>query len=170
MASGMIPLNNRHWETSLQHPQNNNTDMLPIRIINNSPYPLPHYATSLSAGLDLQANIEHSIFLAPLERCLIPTGLYIEIPAGYEGQVRPRSGLAIKPGLTILNAPGTIDSDYRGELQVILINLSSDSVEIIPGERIAQLVFARHEQCRWVEVENLSDTERGNGGFGHTGI
>ena len=144
--------------------------MLSIRIINRSSYPLPQYATALSAGLDLRANLEQSVSLAPLERRLVPTGLYMEIPAGYEGQVRPRSGLALKQGLTVLNAPGTIDADYRGELQVILINLSQETVEIAPGDRIAQIVFSLHEQCYCIVVESLSDTQRGDGGFGNTGV
>lgn len=141
-----------------------------VKIKNTSPYPSPSYATAGSAGMDLQAHIPAPIVLRPLERCLIPTGLFLEIPEGYEAQVRPRSGLALRKGLTILNAPGTIDSDYRGEVAVILINLSSEEVMIEPGDRIAQLVVARHEKVVWEEMETLSATERGSGGFGSTGI
>ncbi len=140
-----------------------------IRIINRSHHPLPAYATVLSAGMDLRANLETPLVLQPLERRLVPTGLYLALPPGTEGQVRPRSGLALKRGLTVLNAPGTIDADYRGEVGVILVNLSGEPVEIADGERIAQLVVARHEQAEWEAVEALDDTERGAGGFGHTG-
>lgn len=140
-----------------------------IQIINKSKHPLPQYATSLSAGMDLRANIDASILLKPLARCLVPTGLYVAVPAGYEAQVRPRSGLAIKKGVTVLNSPGTVDADYRGEICVIMVNLSSEDFVIEDGERIAQMVIARHEQAEWLEVEVLDDTERGNGGFGHTG-
>ena len=145
------------------------TIMLTIQIINKSKHPLPSYATALSAGMDLRANLEAPLTLAPMQRCLVPTGLYMALPAGFEAQVRPRSGLAIKKGITVLNSPGTIDADYRGEICVVLINLSSDPFVIEDGERIAQLVIARHEQADWQPVEVLDDTERGAGGFGHTG-
>ena len=140
-----------------------------VEIINKSRHPLPAYATPLSAGMDLRATLDQPIVLKPLQRCLVPTGLYIALPAGYEAQVRPRSGLAIKKGIGVLNAPGTIDADYRGEICVILVNLSPDDFVIEDGERIAQLVVARHEQVTWNEVDTLDDTERGAGGFGHTG-
>lgn len=140
-----------------------------VKIINKSNNPLPEYSTIMSAGMDLRAFIEHPIVLRGLNRCLIPTGLYIEIPEGYEAQVRPRSGLAIKYGVTVLNSPGTIDADYRGEICVELINLSNKPYTIESGERIAQLVFNKCEQAELVEVEELSETERGEGGFGHTG-
>lgn len=141
-----------------------------VQIINKSHHPLPAYATPLSAGMDLRANLNESIVLRPLQRCLVPTGLYIALPAGYEAQVRPRSGLAIKRGISVLNAPGTIDADYRGEICVILINLSGEDFVIEDGERIAQMIIARHEQVAWEEVDVLSETERGAGGFGHTGV
>lgn len=140
-----------------------------VQVINKSKHPLPAYATSLSAGMDLRANLDEPIVLKPLQRCLVPTGLYIALPEGYEAQVRPRSGLALKKGIGVLNAPGTIDADYRGEICVILVNLSSEDFVVEDGERIAQMVVARHEQVRWSEVEVLNDTERGAGGFGHTG-
>ena len=140
-----------------------------IQVINKSKHPLPEYATKLSAGVDLRANINEPITLEPLQRCLVPTGLYIAVPPGYEAQVRPRSGLAIKKGITVLNSPGTVDADYRGEVCVILINLSSEPFVIEDGERIAQMVIASHEQAEWEPVETLEDTERGAGGFGHTG-
>ncbi len=140
-----------------------------VQVINKSKHPLPAYATSLSAGMDLRANLDEPIVLKPLQRCLVPTGLYIALPEGYEAQVRPRSGLALKKGIGVLNAPGTIDADYRGEICVILVNLSSEDFVVEDGERIAQMVVARHEQVRWSEVEVLDDTERGTGGFGHTG-
>lgn len=140
-----------------------------IQIINKSKHPLPEYATELSAGADLRAHISEPITLEPLQRCLVPTGLYIAVPPGYEAQVRPRSGLAIKKGITVLNSPGTVDADYRGEICVILINLSSETFVIEDGERIAQMVIASHEQAQWEPVETLEDTERGAGGFGHTG-
>ncbi len=143
--------------------------MLTVKIINRSGNALPAYATPLSAGMDLRAYLSEAVELAPMERRLIPTGLYIELPAGYEAQVRPRSGLALHHGLTVLNAPGTIDADYRGELSVLLINLSTEACTIQPGERIAQLVVARYEQVEWTAVEALSDTERGAGGYGHSG-
>lgn len=141
-----------------------------IEIINRSKHTLPAYATNLSAGMDLRANIDRPIILAPLQRALVPTGLYIALPEGYEAQVRPRSGLAIKRGVTVLNSPGTIDADYRGEICVILVNLSNENFEIVDGERIAQMVVAKHETVEWNEVEILGTTERGEGGFGHTGV
>lgn len=141
-----------------------------IEIINRSKHTLPAYATNLSAGMDLRANIDRPIILAPLQRALVPTGLYIALPEGYEAQVRPRSGLAIKRGVTVLNSPGTIDADYRGEICVILVNLSNEDFEIVDGERIAQMVVAKHETVEWNEVEILGTTERGEGGFGHTGV
>ena len=140
-----------------------------IRIINKSKHPLPQYATPLSAGFDLRANIDTPITLNPLQRCLVPTGLYMALPAGYEAQVRPRSGLAIKKGVTVLNSPGTIDADYRGEICVIMVNLSDTPFVIEDGERIAQMVIARHEQAEWEETDVLDETERGEGGFGHSG-
>ena len=140
-----------------------------VQIINRSHHPLPQYATPLSAGLDLRANIESPIELRPMERRLVPTGLFMALPPGYEAQVRPRSGLAIKHGITVLNTPGTIDADYRGEVCVILVNLSDEPFLIADGERIAQMVIARHEQADWEEVEVLSETERCAGGFGHSG-
>lgn len=140
-----------------------------VKVINKSKNALPHYETPLSAGMDVRADLAEAVTLAPLGRALIPTGLYVELPAGYEMQVRPRSGLAAKHGLTVLNSPGTIDADYRGEVKVILANLSDTPFTIEPGERIAQLVVARHERVEWVESEALSDTERGAGGFGSTG-
>lgn len=140
-----------------------------IKIVNQSKHELPEYATALSAGMDLRANIEEAIILKPLERKLVPTGLFIELPAGYEAQIRPRSGLAIKKGITILNSPGTIDADYRGEICVILVNLSSEDFVINDGERICQMVIASHVQAQWVEVVELEETLRGAGGFGHTG-
>ena len=140
-----------------------------VQIINKSHHQLPQYATSQSAGVDLRANLSEPIVLAPMQRALIPTGLYISLPAGYEAQVRPRSGLAIKKGITVLNSPGTIDADYRGEICIILINLSQEEFVVNDGERVAQMVIARHEQAEWVEVEALDETERGAGGFGHSG-
>ena len=140
-----------------------------IKIVNKSNHPLPHYGTEASAGVDLRANIAESITLKPLERTLVKTGLFIELPIGYEAQVRPRSGLAYKNGVTILNTPGTIDADYRGEIGVILVNLSNENFTIENGERVAQMVIAKHEQADWLLVEELSDTERGTGGFGSTG-
>jgi dUTP pyrophosphatase len=141
-----------------------------VQIINKSHHPLPSYATPLSAGMDLRANLDEPIVLRPMQRCLVPTGLFIALPPGYEAQVRPRSGLAIKRGITVLNAPGTIDADYRGEICVVLINLSAEDFVIEDGERIAQMIIARHEQVVWEETDALSDTERGAGGFGHTGV
>ncbi|MBP5377757.1 MAG: dUTP diphosphatase [Bacteroidaceae bacterium] len=140
-----------------------------VEIINKSHHPLPQYATPQSAGMDLRANLEEPITLKPMERVLVPTGLFMALPAGYEAQVRPRSGLAIKKGITVLNTPGTIDADYRGEVCVILINLSAEPFVINDGERIAQMIIARHEQPELIQVETLDETERGAGGFGHSG-
>ncbi len=140
-----------------------------VKVINRSKHDLPRYETALSAGMDVRANLSEPIVLKPLARALVPTGLFVELPAGFEMQVRPRSGLAAKFGLTVLNAPGTIDADYRGEVKVILSNLSSEEFTINDGERIAQLVVARHEQVEWEQTEELSDTTRGAGGFGSTG-
>ena len=141
-----------------------------VKIINRSKHQLPSYATALSAGMDLRANLDTPIVLQPLERALVPTGLFMALPQGYEAQVRPRSGLAIKKGITVLNSPGTIDADYRGEVCVILVNLSNEPFTITDGERIAQMVIARHEQVEWCECEVLDETDRGAGGFGHTGV
>lgn len=141
-----------------------------IKIINKSSHDIPHYETSASAGMDLRANLSESRTIKPLERSIVGTGLFIELPVGYEAQVRPRSGLAAKKGITVLNAPGTIDADYRGEIGVILVNLSNEDFVINNGERIAQLVIAKHERAEWDEVTVLSDTERGEGGFGSTGV
>ena len=143
--------------------------MLEINVVNKGHQPLPQYATPQSAGMDLRANLDAPVMLKPLERKLIPTGLHIALPVGYEAQVRPRSGLALKKGITVLNTPGTIDADYRGEIGVILINLSQEDFVIEDGERIAQMVIARHEQGEFIAVEVLDETERGEGGFGHTG-
>ncbi|OFY86727.1 MAG: deoxyuridine 5'-triphosphate nucleotidohydrolase [Bacteroidetes bacterium RIFCSPLOWO2_12_FULL_35_15] len=140
-----------------------------IKIINKSKHELPGYATLAAAGMDLHANLEAPIVLKSLERTLVPTGLFMEIPVGYEAQVRPRSGLAFKNGLTVLNSPGTIDADYRGEVKVILVNLSNQDFTINDGERIAQMVIAKHEQAEWIQVEQLEETSRGEGGFGSTG-
>ena len=140
-----------------------------IKIVNKSTNALPQYATSQSAGIDLRANLAEPVVLKPMERKLIPTGLFIELPEGYEAQIRPRSGLALKHGITVLNTPGTIDADYRGEIGVILINLSTEDFKIEHGERICQMVIARHEQAEWIQVDELNETERGAGGFGHTG-
>lgn len=140
-----------------------------IRIINRSKHSLPNYETEASAGMDLRANLETPVTLGSLERAIIPTGLFIELPMGYEAQVRPRSGLAAKKGVSVLNAPGTIDADYRGEIGVILVNLSSEDFIVENGERIAQMVIAKHERAEWAEVETLSETGRGSGGFGSTG-
>ena len=140
-----------------------------VQIINKSKHKLPQYATPLSAGVDIRANISESIILKPLQRYLVPTGLYIALPPGFEAQIRPRSGLAIKNGISVLNSPGTIDADYRGEICVILVNLSSETFVIEDGERIAQMVIAKHEQAEWQGVEVLDETERGAGSFGHTG-
>ena len=140
-----------------------------IKIINKSKHQLPGYATHAAAGMDLTANLEEPVVLKSLERALVATGLFIELPVGYEAQIRPRSGLAFKNGLTVLNSPGTIDADYRGEIKVILVNLSSQDFTINNGERIAQMVIAKHEQAEWMEVEQLEETKRGEGGFGSTG-
>ena len=141
-----------------------------IKVVNKSKHPLPHYATAQSAGMDLRANLDESVILKPLERTLVKTGIFMELPAGYEAQVRPRSGLAFKKGVTVLNTPGTIDADYRGEVGVILVNLSNEDFVIEDGERVAQMVIAKHEQSSWDEVEELIETERGAGGFGSTGL
>ncbi|HEX2968063.1 MAG TPA: dUTP diphosphatase [Bacteroidales bacterium] len=140
-----------------------------IRIINRSKHPLPAYSTELSAGMDIRANIEEDIILTPLARTLVRTGLYAEIPEGYEAQIRPRSGLALNKGITILNSPGTIDADYRGEICIIMINLSNENFVIKDGERICQMVISKHERAEWMQVDELIDTPRGSGGFGHTG-
>lgn len=144
--------------------------MIEVKIINKGHQPLPAYATPQSAGMDIRANIDAPVTLRPLERKLIPTGLYMALPEGYEAQIRPRSGLALKHGLTVLNSPGTIDSDYRGEVMVLLVNLSDDDFTVNDGERIAQMVIARHETARFETVSQLDDTERGAGGYGHTGV
>jgi dUTP pyrophosphatase len=144
--------------------------MIQVKVINKGKQPLPKYATPQSAGMDLRANIEEAFTLKPLERKLVPTGLFISLPEGYEAQVRPRSGLALKHGITVLNTPGTVDADYRGEVGVVLVNLSNEPFTIEPGERIAQMVIAKHEQADFVVVEELDETERGAGGYGHTGV
>jgi dUTP pyrophosphatase len=141
-----------------------------VKIVNQSKHPLPAYETMYSAGIDLRANIEEEMILLPLQRILIPTGLFIELPIGYEAQIRPRSGLAFKFGLTVLNSPGTIDADYRGEIKILLVNLSNDNFTVKDGERIAQMIVCKHEVVEWKPVEQLSNTERGAGGYGHTGI
>jgi dUTP pyrophosphatase len=141
-----------------------------IKVVNKGHQPLPQYATAQSAGMDLRANLEEAVTLQPLERRLIPTGLHIALPVGYEAQVRPRSGLALKKGITVLNTPGTIDADYRGEIGVVLINLSQEPFVVNDGERIAQMVIARHEHGELIPVEVLDETERGEGGYGHTGV
>ncbi|HLT08034.1 MAG TPA: dUTP diphosphatase [Cyclobacteriaceae bacterium] len=140
-----------------------------IKVINQSKHPLPAYQTALSAGLDLRAHLEEPVVLEPLERRLIGTGLFIELPSGYEAQIRPRSGLAYKHGISVLNSPGTIDADYRGEIKVLLVNLSNEAFAVNDGERIAQMIVAKHEQIQWLETEDLSQTERGAGGYGSTG-
>jgi dUTP pyrophosphatase len=140
-----------------------------IKIVNRSHHPLPQYETGASAGMDLRAFLSEAIVLKPLERTLIPTGLFIELPIGFEAQIRPRSGIALKKGISLVNTPGTIDADYRGEIKLITINLSNEEVTIQDGERIAQMVIARHEKAEWVQVEVLEETDRGAGGFGHTG-
>lgn len=144
--------------------------MVEIKVVNKGHQPLPTYATGQSAGMDLRANIEEPIVLRPMERTLVPTGLYIALPVGFEAQIRPRSGLALKKGITVLNSPGTVDADYRGEVMVLLINFSTEDFIINDGERIAQMVIARHEQAQFVTVEELDETERGAGGYGHTGV
>jgi dUTP pyrophosphatase len=143
--------------------------MLQVKIINKSRHPLPTYATNLSAGMDLRAELLSPVELKPLQRALIPTGLFIELPPRFEAQIRPRSGLAFKNGITVLNSPGTIDADYRGEIKVLLVNLSNETFEVNDGERIAQMVIARHENADWLIVNNLTDSDRGAGGFGSTG-
>ena len=145
-------------------------DRITVKIINKSKNSLPEYATPQAAGMDLRADITEAIELKPLERKLVPTGLYIELPEGYECQIRPRSGLAIKHGITVLNSPGTIDADYRGEIRVILVNLSAEPFVVEPGERICQMVVARHASVEWQPTDTLSETERNDGGFGHTGV
>lgn len=140
-----------------------------VKIVNRSPFDTPSYATASSAGMDLKANLEKSVTLSPLERAMIPTGISIELPEGFEAQIRPRSGLAAKHGISIVNAPGTIDADYRGEIKVILVNLSSEPFEVNPGERIAQMVVSRYEKVEWLEVDELGESARGTGGFGSTG-
>jgi dUTP pyrophosphatase len=140
-----------------------------IKVINKSKHELPSYATNAAAGMDLRANLDEPIVIKSLERTLVPTGLLIELPVGYEAQIRPRSGLAFKNGVTVLNSPGTIDADYRGEIKVILVNLSKEDFIINDGERVAQMVIAKHEQAEWIQVEQLIETDRGAGGFGHTG-
>lgn len=140
-----------------------------VKIVNKSNNPLPGYSTIMSAGMDIRANLKESVVMQPLERKLIPTGLFIELPQGYEAQIRPRSGLAIKKGITVLNTPGTIDADYRGEIGIILVNLSNEAYVVENGERICQMIIAQHETVKWIEVDELDETERGAGGFGHTG-
>jgi len=141
-----------------------------VRVVNKSKHQLPSYSTPFSAGMDLKANLEAPVTLKPLERRLIPTGIFIELPVGFEAQVRPRSGLAIKKGLTVLNTPGTIDADYRGEVCVILVNLSNEIIHVEDGERVAQMVVSKHEIVQWNEADSLTETDRGSGGFGHTGV
>ncbi len=141
-----------------------------VKVVNKGKHPLPHYATPASAGLDLRANLDTAVELKPLERALIPTGLYIELPVGLEAQIRPRSGLAFKNGITVLNSPGTIDADYRGEVKVLLVNLSQQTFLVNDGERIAQMVVAKHETIDWHETDSLEESERGKGGFGSTGV
>jgi len=140
-----------------------------IRIVNLSKHPLPSYETGASAGMDLRASLENPVTLKPLERTLVPTGLFIELPVGFEAQIRPRSGMALKKGISLVNTPGTIDADYRGEIKLIMINLSQDIVVIEDGERVAQMIIARHEKAEWIQVDELKETGRGAGGFGHTG-
>jgi dUTP pyrophosphatase len=144
--------------------------LLPVKIVNKSRHPLPSYATAAAAGMDLRAHLDAPVVLKPLQRALVPTGLFIELPEGHEAQVRPRSGLALKHGLTVLNSPGTIDADYRGEVKVLLVNLSDNDFTVNDGERIAQLVVARHEQVKWEQVDSLEESMRGAGGFGSTGV
>lgn len=141
-----------------------------VKVVNNSKHALPEYQTEFSAGMDLRANLDSPVTLKPMQRTLIPTGLFMELPKGYEAQIRPRSGLAFKHGITVLNSPGTIDADYRGEIKVLLVNLSSEEFIIQDGERIAQMVIARHEQISWLEVKELANSERAAGGFGSTGV
>ncbi len=160
---------NRQNKTRLKN-EGKEMDKTTIRVINKSHHPLPAYATEQSAGLDLRANIDAPVVLHPMERTLVGTGLFIALPEGFEAQVRPRSGLALKHGLTVLNTPGTIDADYRGEIKVLLVNLSAEDFVINDGERIAQMIVARHEKADFIEVEALDETERGDGGYGHTGV
>ena len=141
-----------------------------IKIVNTSKHPLPSYTTLMSAGMDLRANLEAAVLLKPLERKIIPTGLFIELPDGFEAQIRPRSGLTLRKGITVLNTPGTVDADYRGEIGIILINLSNEDFIVEDGERICQMIINKYEKAEWIEVDELSSTERGAGGFGHTGI
>lgn len=141
-----------------------------IKIVNRSKHKLPRYSTPFSAGMDVYANLESPLVMAPGERMLVPTGLFVELPAGFEAQIRPRSGLALKKGITVLNSPGTIDADYRGEVGIILINLSNEEFIVNDGERICQMIIARHESVEWVECDELNDSQRGSGGFGHTGV
>ncbi len=148
----------------------NKYNMIQIKVVNKGHQQLPAYATPLSAGMDLRANLEEPITLKPMQRVLVPTGLHIALPEGYEAQIRPRSGLALKHGITVLNSPGTVDADYRGEVKVLLINFSDTDFIINDGERIAQMVIARHEQASFIEVAELDETERGEGGYGHTGV
>lgn len=143
--------------------------LMKVKIVNKSKHPLPEYATAFAAGMDLRANLSEPVTLKPLDRILVPTGIYLQLPEGYEAQIRPRSGLAIKHGIGIVNAPGTIDADYRGEIRVILVNLSNEDFTIEDGERICQMVVARHARVEWEPTDKLEDTERGSGGFGHTG-
>jgi len=143
--------------------------MIKVKVINRSAWPLPQYETLLAAGMDVKANLDAPLVLRPLQRAMVPTGLFVEIPEGYEIQVRPRSGLAAKHGISVLNTPGTIDADYRGEIKVILVNLSDSDFEVVPGERVAQIILAHHERTEWIETEELSTTDRGTGGFGSTG-
>jgi dUTP pyrophosphatase len=140
-----------------------------VKIVNRSKHSLPQYSTGLSAGMDLRANLDKPVLLKPLQRTLIPTGLFIELPEGFEAQIRPRSGLALKKGISVLNTPGTIDADYRGEIGIILVNLSNEDFEVVDGERVCQMIIARHETISWQQVESLEETQRGAGGFGHTG-
>ncbi len=153
------------------HTASINIEIMPIQlfVINRSHHPLPQYATPLSAGMDLRANLDTPLTIQPGQRLLVPTGLFIALPEGYEAQIRPRSGLAIKHGITVLNSPGTIDADYRGEINIILINLSDKPFTIEDGERVAQMVIARHDRAEWIETTTLDETQRGSGGFGHTG-
>ncbi len=140
-----------------------------MKIVNHSKHPLPSYETALSAGMDLRANLDEPVLLKPLERTLVPTGLFIELPHGFEAQIRPRSGLSIKKGIGLVNSPGTIDADYRGEIKIIMINLSNEDFIIEDGERVAQMIVSRHEKAEWIPVEELNETSRGSGGFGHSG-
>lgn len=158
------------WLKNIIFASKNLNIMIKIRVINKGHQPLPAYATVQSAGMDLRANIGQPAVLHPMERMLVPTGLYMALPPGYEAQIRPRSGLALKHGVTVLNTPGTVDADYRGEVKVLLVNFSTEDFVVSDGERIAQMVIARHEQGEFVEVEELDATERGEGGYGHTGV